>query len=206
VAIASDALDRVHTTAASHHRVMVVEVMGRNSGWIALHAGVSSGADVILIPEVPFTIENVCGTIRARRAAGKHFSILCVSEGARPVGGTAVVARTDPTSPDPIRLGGIGKAVADTIEDITGIESRYVVLGHVQRGGTPVPGDRVLATQLGHQAMALALAGKKNRMVAVQAGRFTDVSITECAGKQRTIARDEPLLLAAREIGIGFGD
>lgn len=206
VSIATEALDRVHTTAASHHRAMVVEVMGRNAGWIALHAGVASGADVILIPEIDFDVDSVCRVVMERSKIGKRCSIICVAEGAKPRGGAAVVARTDLTSPDPVRYGGVGKLVADTIEARTGIESRYVVLGHVQRGGTPVAADRVLATHLGHHAMTLLHAGRFDRMVAVRDGRLTDVPIRECAGKQRTVGKDEPLVAAARGVGVGFGE
>lgn len=206
VQIATDALDRVHTTAASHHRVMVVEVMGRNAGWIALHAGVASGADVILIPEINFDIDAVCRVCTQRSRKGKRFTIICVSEGARPIGGKPVVERNDPTSPDPIRLGGIGRAVAAQIEAKTPLESRYVVLGHVQRGGTPIAADRVLATQFGDYAMELLLGGKRNRMVAYQGGQYTDVAIVEAAGKQRLIPANHPLLAAARSVGTSFGE
>lgn len=205
VSIATEALDRLHTTAASHHRVMVVEVMGRNSGWIALHAGVASGADVILIPEIPFDLGRVCATAVARGMRGKRFTIICVSEGARPVGGEQIVARFDPTSPDPVRLGGVAKFLSDEIEKRTGLESRHVVLGHVQRGGTPVAGDRELATRLGYHAIELLLAGKRNRVAVIQGNRLADVPLEEAA-RQRTIPRDEPLLAAARAIGTSFGD
>ncbi len=206
VSIATEALDRVHTTAASHHRAMVVEVMGRNAGWIALHAGVASGADVILIPEIDFNFDSVCRVVVERSTHGKRCSIICVAEGAKPRGGAAVVARTDLTSPDPVRYGGVGKLVADTIEARTGIESRYVALGHVQRGGMPVAADRVLATQLGHHAMTLLRAGRFNRMVAVRDGQLTDVEIRLCAGKQRTVGPDDPLIAAACGVGVVFGE
>lgn len=211
VSIATEALDRVHTTAASHHRAMVVEVMGRNAGWIALHAGVASGADIILIPEIPFDMERVADTVLDRAGRGKSFSIICVAEGARARGGQQVVARIDPTSPDPVRLGGVGKLVADSIESITAlraepIEARYVVLGHVQRGGTPVAADRVLATQFGHHAMRLIKSGARNRMVALSGGALTDVDIAYPAGRQRTIPPDHPLIAAARSVYTAFGD
>lgn len=206
VSIATEALDRVHTTAASHHRVMVVEVMGRNAGWIALHAGLASGSDVILIPEIPFHFETVCDTILSRSRRGKRFSILCVAEGAAPVGGKQKVARLDPTSPDPVRLGGIGEWLADAIERETRIESRYVVLGHTQRGGTPVAADRILATTLGHRAMELIRDGRFGRMVAVQSGRVSDVAIEDVGGRQRTIEADNPVLAAARSVYTEFGE
>ncbi len=206
VATATDALDKCRTTADSHHRAMVVEVMGRNAGWIALHAGVASGSDVVLLPEIPFDIARVGEKILERQRLGKYSSLVCCSEGARPVGGKQVVARVDPTSPDPIRLGGVGRFVAEQIEKATGIESRYVVLGHVQRGGTPVASDRVLSTLLGNHAMTLLREGKVGRMVAVQGGRLTDIDLEEPAGKQRLVGADEPVIQAARAVGTAFGD
>ncbi|MCC6227704.1 MAG: 6-phosphofructokinase [Phycisphaerales bacterium] len=206
VSIATDALDRVKTTAASHHRVMVVEVMGRNAGWIALHSGVASGADVILIPEIPFDFEAISDCVRVRSRHGKRYSIVCVAEGAKPKGGQIFVSKVDPTSPDPIRLGGVGKAVADEVEKRTGIESRYVVLGHVQRGGSPVADDRVLSTLLGERAISMVLEGKRDRMAAVQHGRLTDVDINLPCGKQRTVPLDDPLVRAAKEVETHFGD
>ncbi len=205
-AIATEALDRIHTTAASHHRAMIVEVMGRNAGWIALHAGIASGSDVILIPEIPFDIDKVCKYVQQRSKRGKRFTILCVSEGAKPVGGEQVVNHIDPTSPDPIRLGGVGKVVADQIEDKTGIETRCTVLGHVQRGGTPVPEDRVLATEFGHAAIKALLSGEKNRLVVMKGREVTHIDILSVEGKQRTVPKDHPLIAAARDVGTCFGD
>lgn len=206
VSIATEAIDRVRTTAASHHRVIAVEVMGRHAGWIALHAGIAGGADVILLPEMPFDMGAVCATIEERRRAGKHYSIVCVAEGAAPKGRSAVVARLDPTSPDPVRYGGISQLVAQEVERITGVESRYVVLGHTQRGGSPIAQDRILGTRFGHHAMTLLHAGARNRMVAWQKGRLTDIPIAEPAGKQRKVPADEPLIAAARAVGTAFGD
>ncbi|GJM19759.1 MAG: 6-phosphofructokinase [Phycisphaeraceae bacterium] len=206
VHVATDALDRVHSTAASHHRVMVVEVMGRNAGWIALHAGVASGSDVILLPEIPFSLEKVCEFCLARSQRGKRFTIIACSEGAKPLGGEQIVERVDPTSPDPIRLGGIGKWVSNQIEDCTEIESRHVVLGHVQRGGTPVAADRVLATQFGHHAMHLLKTGNFNRLAVMQGGVLGDVEITAAADKQRLVPKDHALIAAARSVYTCFGD
>jgi len=207
VQTATDAIDRVRTTAASHHRVMVVEVMGRNAGWIALHAGVASGADVILVPEIPFEIDAIAELILHRREHGKRFSVICCSEGARPKGGEQIVERVDPTSPDPIRLGGIGKMVADDLEAKTGIESRYVVLGHVQRGGTPTAADRVLATRFGHAAMELLHNGERNRLVVMRDSKLSHIHLQDAADKQRTIEpATDPLVAAARCLGTGFGD
>ncbi len=204
--IATEALDRIHTTAASHHRAMVVEVMGRNAGWIALHAGVAAGADVILIPEIPYDIDKVCEYVVRRSQRGKRFSILCVAEGARPVGGEQVVNHFDPRSPDPVRLGGVGKVVADQLEERTGIESRTTVLGHVQRGGSPVAEDRILATEFGHGAICALLAGKRNRMIVMRGRTICDIDILEVADKQRLVPPDYPLLAAARDLDTCFGD
>jgi len=206
VQTATEAIDRVHTTAASHHRVMIVEVMGRNAGWIALHSGVASGADVILIPEIPFVLDEIAHVVRLRSKRGKRFSIIVASEGAKPLGGSQIVERVDPTSPDPIRLGGIGKWLSGELETRTGIECRYVVLGHVQRGGTPVAADRVLATQFGDHAMHLLRKGARNRLVVMQGLKLTDIDITEAAGRQRVVPPDHPLLAAARSVYTSFGD
>jgi len=206
VQIATDAIDRIQTTAASHHRAMVVEVMGRNAGWIALYAGVASASDVILIPEQPFQIEKVCETVTRRSRDGRGFTVICCAEGAAPKGGQRVVERHDPTSPDPIRLGGIGRWLSGEIENRTKVESRYTILGHVQRGGTPTARDRILATLFGDHAMELLKEGKSGRLVAWQCGRLTDVPLLESAGKQRLVTPDNPLLAAARSVGTDFGD
>ncbi len=206
VQTAVEALDRVHTTAASHHRVMVVEVMGRNAGWLALHAGLASGSDAILIPEIPFSLDEIAGVVKLRCGLGKRFSMIVASEGARPEGGTQIIDRVVENSPDPIRLGGVAKWVSEQVEDRTGVESRYVVLGHVQRGGTPTAADRILATQFGHHAMHLLLAGKRNRLVVMQQARLTDIDINEAAGKQRVVPLDHPLIAAARSVYTSFGD
>ena len=206
VDVASWALDRVHTTAASHHRVMVVEVMGRNAGWIALYSGVSSGADVILVPEIPFDLGIICEFVKHRDRHGKRFSIICVNEGAHPEGGAQIVDKVDPTSPDPIRLGGIGKYVADQVGLCSGIECRTTVLGHIQRGGTPAASDRVLGTQFGFHAVELLMGGAVSRLVVMQGNEIKDVDILTAAGKQRTVPVDHPLVEAARAVGTCFGD
>ncbi|MBI1189456.1 MAG: ATP-dependent 6-phosphofructokinase [Tepidisphaera sp.] len=206
VAVAADAMDRCRTTADSHHRAMVVEVMGRNAGWIALHSGVAAGADVILLPEIPFDMTSIWQKIIHRSKRGRKSTLICVAEGAKPKGGQQFVGKIDPTSPDPIRLGGVGKWLADEIETQTGIEARYVVLGHVQRGGTPTAGDRVLSTILGNHAMTLLRQGKVGRMVAVQGGKLTDIDLEEPAGKQRLVTMDDPVVHAARAVGTCFGD
>ena len=203
---ATDAIDKVHTTASSHHRVMVVELMGRYAGWLALHAGVAGGADVILVPEIPFRMEAVAERCIQRSRVGKRYTIIAAGEGAAPAGGQRFVSKVDESSPDPIRLGGVAKFLAEEVERRTGLEGRYVVLGHVQRGGTPTPHDRILATRFGHHAFELLCAGAFNRLVVQQQGRVTDIPITEAAGKVRTVPPDDPLVRAARAIGTSFGD
>jgi phosphofructokinase-like protein len=206
VATATEALDRIHTTASSHHRVMLVELMGRNAGWLALHSGVASGADVILIPEIAFEIEVVCEICQERSRRGKAFTIVVVAEGAKPKGGKQVVERVIKSSPDPIRLGGISQMLCRQIEDLTGLETRATILGHVQRGGTPVPADRVLGTVFGHEALSLLLAGRYNEVVVMQKSRITSAPMDAVAGKQRQVPPDEPLVIAARAVGTSFGD
>ncbi len=203
---ASDALDKVHTTASSHHRVMVVELMGRYAGWITLHAGVASGADVILIPEIPFDMRIVADKCVARRKVGKGFTIVAVAEGATLADGRQFVDHVDPSSPDPIRLGGVGRFVADEVEKMTGLESRAIVLGHIQRGGTPTPQDRIRATEFGHHAFELLMAGRFGRLVVSREGKIDSVPIAEVAGKVRTVPLDHPLIKAARAIGTSFGE
>ncbi|MFK7788624.1 MAG: 6-phosphofructokinase [Phycisphaeraceae bacterium] len=205
VATATEAIDRIHDTAASHHRAMVVEVMGRNAGWIALHAGVASGSDIILLPEMPFELDKVCEAVERRRDDGKGFSIICVSEGAMPKGGAQVVREVDPTSPDPIRLGGIGRVIAEQVEAKTGVETRNTVLGYIQRGGTPVPEDRVLATQFGHHAIRTLLSGQPNRLIVMHGREVTHAPLEAAAGKQRTVPLDHPLLATAIAVGTSFG-
>ena len=206
VAIATEALDRVHTTASSHHRVMVVELMGRYAGWLALRAGVASGADVILIPEIPFNMEAVTAKCLHRSKHGKRFTIIAAGEGAHPAGGEMIVDHVDESSPDPIRLGGVGRHVAQEIERRCGLESRSIVLGHIQRGGTPTPFDRVLATVLAHHAVELAAAGKFGELVVFKEGKVSSVPIERIAGKIKTVPPDDPLVRAARAVGTSFGD
>jgi len=206
VTTAAEALDKVHTTASSHHRVMVVELMGRYAGWLALHAGVAAGADCILIPEIPFDVQKVADTCAGRDRRGKGFTIIAVGEGATPVGGEQFVDRVDETSPDPVRLGGVAKFIADRVAELTGLDSRAIVLGHVQRGGTPTPHDRVLSTQFGYHAFELLAAGRYNRVVVQQGGQIDSAPLTDVAGKVRTVPPDYPLVRAARAIGTCFGD
>jgi ATP-dependent phosphofructokinase / diphosphate-dependent phosphofructokinase len=206
VGVASEALDRIHTTASSHHRVMLVEMMGRNAGWLTLHAGLASGADVILIPEIPYDLKTVCDFCLARGRRGKAFTIVAVSEGAKPIGGHVHVDRVVPDSPDPVRLGGISQVLAQQIEMETGLECRATVLGHVQRGGTPCAADRVLATLFGHYALERVMQGCFNELVVMQKNQITSVPIESVAHQQRTISLDHPLITAARAINTCFGD
>jgi len=205
VTTAAEAIDKVHTTASSHHRVMIVEVMGRYAGWIALYAGAASGADVILIPEIPYKLRTVCRYVMERSQRGKRFSIIVVSEGAKEKGGQMVVLKRIATSPDPIRLGGIGNKLAEDINRQTGLDCRAVVLGHVQRGGTPTPHDRTLATMFGHAAIELLAGGGKNRLVVWKAGAISSVPLASIAGKIKTVPRNHPLIKAAKAVGATFG-
>ena len=204
VSVASDALDRIHTTAASHHRVMIVEVMGRNAGWIALHAGIASGADIILIPEIAFDVNAICEFIKQRERRGRRFTIICCSEGARPRDGEQTF-ELDHTRPDPVRLGGISRVIAPQIEKLTGDEARTTILGHVQRGGTPVPEDRVLGTRFGHAAVDALMRGRCNQLVAMQHNQMTAVDLQSIAGKQRIVPADHPLIEVAKAVGTSFG-
>jgi 6-phosphofructokinase 1 len=206
VGIATDALDRLHTTAESHHRVMVLEVMGRYAGWIALHAGLAGGADGILIPEIPYQMESVLEKIRQRRRVGKRFSLIVVAEGAKPVGGEVTVARIVEGSHEKIRLGGIGEKLAREIESLTGVESRCTVLGHVQRGGTPTAFDRVLCTRYGVAAADCLFEGIGGCMVALRQDRIIRLPIADIAGQSRQVKLDDELIHAGRAIGVCFGD
>ena len=202
---ATEALDKLHTTASSHHRVMIMEVMGRYAGWIALHAGVASGSDVILIPEIPFKIDKIADFVLKRSRKGRRYSIIVAAESAAPKGGRMIVQKEVADSPDPIRLGGIANVLADELSDITGISCRGVNLGHVQRGGTPTPFDRVLATQLGNYAMELLHAGHKNRLVVWKDGGLDSIPLSRTAGRTKTVSKNHPLIRAAKAVGTSFG-
>ena len=205
VSIATEALDRIHTTASSHHRVMLVEIMGRNAGWLTLHSAIASGADVILIPEIPFDVDVVGEYCLKRNQRGKRFTIIAVAEGAKPIGGERVVNRVVHDSPDPIRLGGVSEVLSAQISERTGLESRATILGHIQRGGTPVAEDRVLATSFGCRAMELATQGRFNEVVVMQRGEVTSVPLEAVANQQRLVPPDHPLVKAAMAVGSTFG-
>jgi len=206
VANATEAIDKIHSTAQSHHRIMVVETMGRYAGWLALMAGLASGGDVILIPEIPFDLSRIVRQVKKRTQLGHRFSIIVVAEGARAKGKKAVVKRRIIGSPDPIRLGGIGNWLTDLIERKTGIESRVSVLGHLQRGGIPTAFDRNFATRLGVAAVRMAAQKKYGRMVALQGNQITSVPLETVGGKTHFVPLDSPWVKTARAIGIGFGD
>jgi 6-phosphofructokinase 1 len=205
VAFATDAIDRLHTTAEAHHRVMVVEVMGRYAGWIALYAGVAGGADVILIPEIPFDLEKVAERIRTREAFGARFSIVVAAEGARPVDGQVSIVQ-EGTAAYAERLGGIGAAVAAGLGKLTGKETRNVVLGHLQRGGAPTSFDRMLATRFGARAMELILEGQFGMMVAFHPPDIVAVPLEKIVGRTRNVPLDFDVIRAARAMGISLGD
>ena len=202
---ATDAFDKLHTTAESHHRVMLLELMGRDAGFITLHAGVAGGADVILIPEIPFEVDKVCEKIMERDRAGRKFSLVAVSEGARPVGGEQVFSRAGDAVYVP-RLGGISYKIGEMIERLTGKETRVTVLGHVQRGGKPSPFDRWLATRYGAGATRLVAEGQWDHMVALHGQKIESVALAEAiAVPKRVDPAGEPVR-AAKGVGIVFGD
>jgi phosphofructokinase-like protein len=205
VSTATDAIDKLHSTAESHQRVMVVELMGRYAGWIALHSGISSSADAILIPEIPFDIDKVCAKVMQRERQGRNFSIVVVAEGAVPVGGSVVLLeRRQDGSPD--RLGGIGSQVARGIHERTGKETRSLVLGHLQRGGSPTTFDRLLGLRFGAAAVRAVAAGDFGVMIAYQPPRITHVPLDEVIGRAKNVPLDSDTVLTARELGISLGD
>jgi len=192
----TDAIDKIHTTAASHHRVMVVEVMGRDCGWIALEAGIAGGAHVILIPEIAFTIEHVCKLIAQREKIGKHFTIVVLAEG----------VKLPPEMKENRRAGSIGNLIGNAIARGSGKEVRISVLGHIQRGGTPSPFDRILATRFGVAAVDLIAAGGFGKMVALQGESIVSVDVAHAIGHLKSVDPKGEMVRAARAIGIGFGD
>ena len=223
VSVATEALDRLHTTAASHHRIMVLEVMGRYAGWIALDSAIAGGADVALIPEIPYDINKVAKKVLERKEKGKEFSIVVVSEGAKPKDGEIIVKKQldDGKGLDNIRLGGIGEKVAQDLEELTGMVSRCTVLGYVQRGGTPTAYDRILSTKYGMKAMELAMNGIFNVLVTFKNGKLGYISLEDVVGANkeigaasgntqtsniRKIQMDDELIQTARSIGIELGE
>ena len=202
---ATDAVDKLHTTAASHRRAIVVEVMGRNAGWIAMGAGLAGGADVILIPEIPFKINSVCKRLKNRMTLGSKFSIVVVAEGAMPEGGQAMYKSSGDTMYVP-RLGGIGPYVSEQIEKNTSQESRVVVLGHLQRGGRPTPYDRLLGTRYGVAAVRMIAEGKIGHMVALRGTEISSVPIAQAVASHKIVDPSGELVNTARGLGISMGD
>ncbi len=215
VNIVTESLGRLHTTAEAHHRVIVVEVMGRTAGWIALHSGLAGSADVILIPEIPFTIDNVVKKIRERDEKGKHFTIIVVTEGAKPKDGEAVVGKVVSDSPDPIRYSGISAKIAAELEERLNInetdfnmghEVRNVILGHVQRGGDTSPYDRILSVRYGVAAAELIHKEQYGNMVSFLDGKMTHVSLEDVIGATKNVDPEGELVHTAKLLGISFGD
>ena len=206
VSIATEGIDRIHTTAQSHHRIMIIEVMGHRAGWIALYSGLAGGGDIILIPEIPYDIDVVAKKVKERNRQGKRFSIVVVAEGAKPKGGDIVIQRMVKESSDPIRLGGIGFVLGEQIEKMVGLETRTVVMGHLLRGGTPTPYDRILATGLGAKAVDMIEDQRFGYMVGVKKNALVAIPLKEVAKRPRTVPLNHPMIKAARSLGICFGD
>lgn len=205
VDMATWALDRLQTTAESHHRVMVVEVMGRDAGWIALESGMAGAVDVILIPEIPYDIKKVANKIKQRQLTGRRFSMIVVAEGAKPMDGDRVIREGATAAYQNVRLGGIGNEIAAQMQDLTGIESRVTVLGHLQRGGSPNAFDRNLATRYGVAATNLIAEGKFGFMACLRGRDIYSVEIEEAVGKLKLVDPNGQMVLAAEQIGIEFG-
>jgi len=202
---AADAIDKLHSTAQAHHRVMIVEVMGRYAGWLALASGVASGGDIVLIPELPYHIDVICDEIRKRNRDGRNFSIIVIGEGAKVEGGEMVVKRVVDNSPDKIRLGGVSNQLAAQIEGLTKLETRVTILGHLLRGGTPTAFDRILASRFGTAAVHLAHQKKFGNMVTLRGNEIKHIPISEVAGRVRKIEHNSPLLLTALSLGTCMG-
>jgi 6-phosphofructokinase 1 len=205
VAFAADAIDRLHSSAHAHHRIMVVEVMGRYTGWIALHAGIAGGADVALIPEIPYDLRKIAAHVLERERLGARFSVVVAAEGAHPVGGQPPV-RIAGSPHQAERLGGIGPQVATELEALTGKEARSVTLGHLQRGGTPTSYDRMLATRFGSFAVHALRRGETNVMVALKSPDVVTVPLADVVHKVRTVPLDGDVIQTARSVGIALGD
>ena len=204
-ATATEAIDKIHTTAQSHHRVMIIEVMGRYVGWLALYSGLAGGGDLILIPEIPFSLNAICDRVLGRSRSGKRFSIVVVSEGAKDESGKMVVRRMVKDSTDPVRLGGIADTLAAQIEERTRLETRVSVLGHLQRGGTPTAFDRVLATRFGREAAVHACEGRHGFTVAIQCGDIVTVPLSDAIARLKTVPLDHHAIKSAESVGTSFG-
>jgi 6-phosphofructokinase 1 len=205
VVTATEAIDKIHTTAQSHHRVMIIEVMGRYAGWLALASGVAGGGDIVLIPEIPYDIEVICDKIKERNRQGKNFSIIVIGEGAKIEGGDMVVKRVIETSPDMIRLGGVSHQLAAQVEGLTGLETRVTILGHLVRGGSPTAYDRLLGTQFGCEAIRLVAERSFGRLVVLKGKGIDSIPLEEASGKVKTVPLDSPLVKIALSLGISLG-
>ena len=205
VATVTDALRRIESTAYSHHRVMIVETMGRHAGWLALESGIAGAADIILLPEIDYDLEAIVRRCREREQR-QRYTIICIGEGAKQRGGGLTVREHVAGSPDPVRLGGVGHVLRQQLQPHLKSEVRATVLGYVQRGGDPTPFDRVLATRFGHHAAQLVIEGRLHRMVTLQDGRTGSVEIAQVANTQRTVPPDHELITMARDIGVCMGD
>ncbi len=203
--IATSSIDKLHSTAESHHRIMVIEVMGRYAGWIALEAGIAGGGDVILLPEIPFNIEKVADKIIERKSKGKRFSLVVVAEGAKETGGELVSSRKVKDANEPMRLGGISTVVGNKIEDLTGIETRYTILGHLQRGGSPTAFDRILATRFGYQAVEEVVKNNFGCLVGLRGTKIKATPIKEAVAEPRRVKPDSELVKTAKAVGTSFG-
>jgi 6-phosphofructokinase 1 len=206
VETATEAIDKLHTTAESHHRVMILEVMGRYAGWIALYSGLAGGADIILIPEIPYDIMKVAHKVLERRNAGKSFSIIVVSEAARTIGGDYIGEEHAIEGGSVFRLSGIGNKIADDIENVTKIETRVTVLGHLQRGGRPIPFDRVLATRLGAAAVELVSKGDFGKIVCMRCNEVQTSTLEEANAFKKPVDPTGEIVRIARNVGVSFGD
>lgn len=205
VSIATEAVDRLHTTAAAHHRVMILEVMGRNAGWIALYAGSAGGADIILIPEIPYSMEVICRAVKRRAQHGKKFSLIVTAEGAREKDGKVIMKKKDLKNPYPVKLGGVGAYLAERIEKLTELETRSANLGHIQRGGSPTPPDRNLGTLFGTYAADLIHQRRWGQMVCVQGNVVKSVPIEQAVSHLKTVPLDHQLVLSNEALGVNFG-
>jgi phosphofructokinase-like protein len=206
VTTATEAIDKLHSTASAHERIMVVEVMGRTSGWIALHSGTSGSADAILVPEIPYDIGKVCARLTDNERRGKRYGIVVVAEGARPVGGTATTKGPAEAGRGEVRLGGIGEEVARQLALCTGKETRSIVLGHLQRGGSPTTFDRLLAQRFGAAAIRFIGEGKRNVMVAFRPPEMLAIPLPDVVAKTKTVPLDSDTILTCRDMGISLGD
>jgi len=206
VGIATEAIDRLHSTARSHERVMVVEVMGRHAGWIALEAGISGAADVILIPEIPFDLDKVSDHIMGGELRGQRYAIVVAAEGAKPVGGRAISRGSGEVGRQDVILGGVAEFVAKELAKKTGKDARHLVLGHLQRGGSPTTFDRLLSLRFGAAAVRLAAEGKFGHMVALASPEIKAVPLDQVIGKSKNVPLDSDVIQTARDIGISFGD